>query len=58
MREKDYRFASFKKGQVKLLKFCDQIKYIYYLFTATKYDDGKPVQQSACTCIQLYIRMF
>ena len=56
MREKDYRFASFKKGQVKLLKFCYQIKYkflfIYLLVhstrTATKYDDGKPVQQSAC----------
>ena len=31
MRE-NYRFASFKKGQVKLFKFCDQIKYIYYLF--------------------------
>ena len=28
MREKDYRFASFK--QVKLLKFCDQIKYIIF----------------------------
>ena len=53
MREKDYCFVLFKR--VKLLKFCDQIKYIIYMYTriylsilskrsATKYDDDKPVQ--------------
>ena len=56
MGEKDYRFALFKNGEVKLLKFCDQIKYIIYIYlfvlrtrTATKYDDDKPIRQSACT---------
>ena len=60
MREKDYRFVLFKR--VKLLKFCDQIKYIIYIYllmlgkrSATKYDDGTAVQihtlvrQSVCT---------
>ena len=30
MREKDYRFVLFKR--VKFLKFCDQIKYIIYIY--------------------------
>ena len=56
MREKDYRFASFKKGQVKLLKFCDQIKYIYFIYlrqlsmmTVNLYNKAP---------VRVYIRMF